>query len=187
MKLPKLILISIFSLFLLQAALAQRIGDPAPDFSLVNKQGQLVTLADFQGKPLVLNVWATWCPFCVEELPLFQRIQDELQGRSTEPEATILIVNNNESPAAAIRYLDEVVKVNLPAVFDATRDQRAQLSAEGVKLDSTVDVLKRYRVRGMPTTFFIDSTGVIQGIKVGLLTELEASQLLAQIGVEWLP
>ena len=54
-------------------------------------------------------------------------------------------------------------------------------------LDNTLRVIKDYRVRGMPTTFFIDADGVIQGVKIGFLLPSEMPDLLASIGVEWQP
>jgi cytochrome c biogenesis protein CcmG, thiol:disulfide interchange protein DsbE len=169
---------------LLSTASAQHVGDEAPDFSLVDKEGMLVHLSGFRGTPVVLNFWATWCLPCREELPLFQRIGDEVNQDSDVPEVVFLLVNKNETPEAARRFLAEL-DITLTGAFDATRDECAQLS--GVDLDTSADVLRRYRVRGLPTTLFIDAEGIIRGIKVGELLPFEAPQLLASIGVTWQP
>ena len=168
-----------FALLLFSSVAAQGVGTPAPDFALVDRAGETVSLSDFQGKPLVLNAWATWCAPCVEELPFFQRLDDEVNGEGTK--LGFLLLNSGEAPDAAAAFLEELA-VTLPAAFDATRDQ-----AEALEVDKTLDVLRDYRVRGMPTTFFIDAEGVIQGVKVGLLLPNEASTFLENIGVSWQP
>ena len=171
---------ALFVLLLLSSTVAaQGVGTSAPDFALVDRAGEVVSLAEFQGKPLVLNAWATWCAPCVEELPLFQSIANEVNGE--EAALGFLLINSGEAPDAAAAFLEEL-EVTLPAVFDATREQAATL-----EVDETLDVLRDYRVRGMPTTFFIDAEGVIQGVKVGLLLPNEASTFLENIGVSWQP
>ena len=158
---------------------AQGVGTPAPDFTLVNQAGETVSLSDFRGKPLVLNAWATWCAPCVEELPFFQQLDDEVNGE--EVELGFLLLNSGEAPDVAAAFLEEL-EVTLPAVFDVTRNQ-----AEAAEVDETLDVLRDYRVRGMPTTFFIDAEGTIQGVKVGFLFPDEAATFLESIGVSWQP
>ena len=168
-----------FTFLLLSVVTAQGVGTPAPDFTLVNRAGEVVSLADFQGTPLVLNAWATWCAPCVEELPFFQQLADEVNRE--EVELGFLLVNSGEAPDDAAAFLEEL-EVTLPAVFDGTRDQAATL-----EVDETLNVLREYRVRGMPTTFFIDAEGIIQGVKVGLLLPSEAATFLESIGVAWQP
>ncbi len=169
---------------LLPLACAQRAGEPAPDFSFVDPQGEVLRLSDFRGTPVVLNFWATWCPPCLEELPLFQRVSNALDEE--EKAVVVILLNNNESPEAAKRYLEEA-GIGLLAALDATREQQRRLAAEGVTPDTTLGVMRRYRVRGMPTTFFIDAEGVIQSVKVGLVSPGEASTLLKGIGLDWQP
>lgn len=176
------ILVFMLSLSLLGAALAQRQGDEAIDFTLVDRQGEALTLSDFHGTPLVLNVWASWCPPCVEELPLFQETSDALNEE--EETVTFLLLNNNENPQTASQFLENM-DITLPSALDATREQKAQLEAEGLELTTTFDVLRAYRVRGMPTTFFIDSEGMIQGVIVGLVIPSTLSEQLSNIGVEY--
>jgi len=51
--------------------------DPAPEFSLKDWDGNDVNLSDFKGRPVIVNSWAVWCPFCVDELPEFGKLQEE--------------------------------------------------------------------------------------------------------------
>lgn len=151
-------------------------GDTAPDFRLINAQGEVVQLSDFFGTPLVLNIWATWCPPCVEELPLFQQFYDEYSNSGEL--FNVLLVNNNEDAAAASAFLQEL-GVTLPSVYDASKYQREQDD-----LDKTTDVIESYRVRGMPSTYFIDAEGAIAGVKAGFLLPEEAPALFGNIGVD---
>ena len=161
-------------LVLFSAAFAQ-VGETAPDFALLDRQGQRVTLTD-QGTPTVLNFWATWCLPCLEELPIFQRA-----GEVLGEQVGFLLVNNSESAEVAEAYLDEQ-GITLTAGLEPTRAERAEL-----ELDTTADVLRRYRVFGIPTTVFIDAEGVVQSTHAGPLSASELSQRLAELGVSWEP
>lgn len=167
-------------------ATAQGVGSTAPAFSLVDSHGEPVSLADFRGKPLVLNVWASWCAPCVEELPFFQRLYREVNADADEEGLEILLLNNGEDSAEAVSFLQDL-GVTLPTALEPTKEQREASEAQGKKLDDGAKVLRSYRVRGMPTTFFIDATGTIRAVKVGLLLPSEAPALLASIGVSWQP
>lgn len=175
--LPFLLTAAVFA----QGIVAQGVGDAAPEFTLVDRSGEPVRLSDFQGTPLVLNIWATWCPPCREELPLFQEAHDTLS--ETEEAVAFLLLNAGEGAEKAEAYLDEV-GVTLPAALDATREERAAFEGG---LDETTDVLRRYRARGMPTTFFIDTSGTIQFVRQGLLSAADLADDLATIGVDWQP
>ncbi len=181
----RLVLLAVFTFFL-GITFAQRVGDAAPDFRLVDAAGEPVSLSSFAGTPVVLNFWASWCPPCVEELPLFDRLEGEINEAEDAPKVKVLLVNNNEDPEAAVSFLENL-GVSLPSGFDATRDARETFRAQGETLDTTQEVLKRYRVRGMPTTFFIGADGVIRAVTVGGLTPAEAAENLAAIGVSWQP
>ena len=169
-------------LFSLAFAAAQGVGSQAPDFLLVDQDGEPVHLSDFAGTPILLNFWATWCPPCREELPLFQRVAEEVG----EGELQVLLVNNDEGRDRAIQFL-EANDIELETALDATSEQRERLMNEGLTPDSTLEVMRRYRARGMPTTIFIDADGIIQGVWVGLITPGKAVELLADIGVSWQP
>ncbi len=176
-----LLVLVIFTLCTLAAA--QGVGSAAPAFTLVDAQGDGVSPADFRGEPLVLNVWASWCAPCVEELPFFQRLHAET---SEAQNLNVLLVNNGENPAEAVAFL-QTLGVTLPTALDPTKEQREAFKVREVTLEDTADVLRSYRVRGMPTTFFIDAEGIVRGVKVGLLLPSEAPALLASIGVTWQP
>ena len=72
------------------------------NFSLEDYNVRTVTAADFAGKPLVVNAWATWCPFCIDELPDFATVQEELGDQ-----VVFITINRSESLKRAQQYSDE--------------------------------------------------------------------------------
>lgn len=174
----------LLGLLLTATAQAQSPGQEAPDFTLMDKSGAVVHLSDFRGQPVVLNAWATWCPFCIEEIPLFQRAHDDIN--SGDEQVVFLLVNLAERFDQAQSYIDDVVATSLRTAYDATPE--AQAAHSGIEFDSTQTVLTRnYRLRGMPTTYFIDADGVIQSVRIGPIGQSELVEHLAGIGVDWQP
>lgn len=174
-------LVSLHLLALVATAAAQQVGDESPDFTLIDSDGGLISLSDFRGAPVMLNFWASWCPPCMAELPLFQTIADDVEADGGD--LVILLVNNDQATERERGFLEEL-GIELPAAFHGTREERAR-AEEAV--DGTLDVMRRFRVRAMPTTMFIDADGVIRAVKLGELLPQEAGSFLAAIGVEWQP
>ncbi|WP_084423475.1 TlpA family protein disulfide reductase [Cohnella thermotolerans] len=128
---------------------APRIGSPAPSFTLKGMDGDSYSLRQFRGKPVVLNFWASWCDPCKEEAPSFAKLRQAFGSDL------------------------EVVAVNLTAV-DSEKSARAFASSYGfdfpVLMDRDGSVADRYRIRPIPSTFFIDKNGVIADGAVGSMT-----------------
>jgi hypothetical protein len=103
--------------------------------------------------------------------------QERLTAQGND--ALILLLNNNENADAAAAFLEQE-QIQLTAAFDPTREQRNRFD-----LDTASDVIRDYRVRGMPTTFFIDADGIIQTVKVGAVTSHELEDLLTTIDVSY--
>ena len=135
-------------------------AEPAPDFELQALTGEMVSLSDFNDKPVLINFWATWCPPCVQEMPLLQEISDDYAG-----ELVVLPVNGGDS-MEQIRAFAEAYEYNLMFLADPEN----ALSLE-------------YSVRGFPTSFFIDVDGLVQGTYVGMMDENIISYYLEKIGV----
>jgi peroxiredoxin len=134
-------------------------GDLAPNFALQGGDGAIRQLADYRGKPVVLNFWATWCAPCRQEMPelvaAFQDHQDQ--------DLVILGINAQESGQQARQFMDQY-QITFP-----------------VALDSRGEVQQLYQVRGLPTTVFIDREGRIAVRHAGLLTREMLDQYLAEI------
>lgn len=161
-------LILLLSFIVAPLGVAQLPGDAAPDFTLTDSAGAVVSLSDFQGKPLLLNFWATWCPPCADELPLFQVVADETP-------VSVLLVNMGEGQARAAAYL-AANGLSLRTAVDSP-----------VNPEGTLAVARRYRVLGLPTSFFVGADGVVVGVSVGPLAPQTLAEQLLKLGVRWEP
>lgn len=123
-----------------QMGSAKRSGFPAPDFSLPDLGGRVHRLSSLHGKVVFLNVWATWCPPCREEMPsmetLYQRLKDQ--------DFIMLAVSQDENGKSAVEPFVEQMKLTFPVLIDTS----------GL-------VSRRYGVTGYPETFVIDRDGKV--------------------------
>ncbi len=111
---------------------------PAPDFTLPDLNGTQVSLAQFRGRPLVINFWATWCPPCRDEIPrLIEVYQREKDG--------VAFVAISDEPANVVGPF--VTKSSIPYVN---------------LLDGDGRVSSAYGIKALPTTLFIDRDGEIK-------------------------
>ena len=139
---------------------APQVNAPAPDFELENLTGEKKHLADFQGKVVVLNFWATWCGPCKVEMPFFQEISEKYAS-----EIAVLAVNNQETVDKVSPFVEEL-----------------GLTYE-ILMDNDGGVATQYQVIGFPTTYFIDPNGVNKFLHVGVLTEEQLDGYLNLLGV----
>ena len=130
----------------------------APDFTLEALDGSQVRLADFKGQVILVNIWATWCPPCVREIPRLVRTYD----RYSDQGFVMLGVNTT--------YQDERAKV---ATF--ARDQGIPYP---VLFDMDGNVSRSYASSLMPSSFLIDRDGKIAIVRVG---EVDEAQLAEQV------
>ena len=122
-------------------------GRPAPDFQLQSLDGETISLSGLQGSPVVINFWATWCGPCRMEMPFIQQLFNDPEW--SEQGLVILAVNLGE-PASAVREFMEANGLSFTVLLDTERE-----------------VMKIYNVSAIPTTYFIDKSGIIRDIKVG--------------------
>ncbi len=115
------------------------------DFSLTDINGAQVNLKDFQGKIIMLNFWASWCPPCREEMPSMEAFYSKMKGRNFE----MLAVNIQENESTVKNFLQKN-RYTFPVLMDL----------EGV-------AAQKYKIRSIPTTFIIDSKGKIAGVFTG--------------------
>lgn len=124
-----------------------REGFSAPNFTLDLLGGEQVTLADLRGKVVMVNLWASWCPPCRAEMPAIESVYRAYRDRGLEVLAVNTTYQDSEAEAAA--FVQE---------FGLTFP---------VPLDYTGDVSTRYRLRGLPSTYFVDRQGVIRAVVIG--------------------
>ena len=123
-------------------------GGATPALELRDPAGKLHKLADYRGKVVVVNFWATWCPPCREEMPSMQALRMELAGKGFE----VLAVNLMESSERIAAFRDSEL-IDLPVLMD--RDGAAA---------------KRWKVGMLPASFVIDRKGAIRYQLVGEAT-----------------
>lgn len=133
-------------------------GVMPPALALKDVEGRLHRLDAYQGKVVLVNFWAGWCPPCREEMPSMQRLKEKMAGRPF----AMLGVNSGESRAELEEFL-RMVKVD----FD-------------ILLDSDSAVTKRWKVYGLPTSFLIDRQGKLRYTLTGT-TEWDRDEALALI------
>jgi thiol-disulfide isomerase/thioredoxin len=144
----------------LAPAPAAVIGAPAPDFSLRNLPGESTSLSDFQGRTVLLNFWATWCAPCREELPLLDGIA--LQHKDS---LVVIAVETGETDTEVQSYLEPL-----------------GLTSLRILLDPSAEVRDLYLVRGLPTSFLVDPTGIVRWIKIGTVDSSEIESNLSKMG-----
>lgn len=128
----------------------------APDFSLKDFNGTELSLADFEGKVLFMNFWATWCPPCRAEIPDFVEAYDKYKDMGL----AILGISLDQISEKRVSEFAEKLQVNYPMAM------------------ATQQLFKDYPAPGaIPTTLVIDGMGKIRYKKVGLMTKQELIDL----------
>jgi peroxiredoxin len=122
------------------------VGRPAPEFSLADLKGRAVRLANLKGRVVFLNLWATWCEPCRQEMPSMQALYTTLAG----PDFEMLAVSSDESERTVVERFVATYRLSFP-----------------VLLDPELQVASRYRVTGYPETFVIDRNGTIVAHEIG--------------------
>lgn len=128
------------------ANVAAEEGALAPDFILESlDEGDELRLSDFRGSPVVINFWATWCKPCRKEMPQFVQAYDELKD-----EGLVIIAINQQEGRGIAQPFAEDFGMDFP-----------------IAIDRDGDVADRYRLLGLPTTYFIGRDGVIRSVFTG--------------------
>jgi cytochrome c biogenesis protein CcmG/thiol:disulfide interchange protein DsbE len=109
----------------------------APSWQLTTQEGKLISLKDYQGQPIILHFWATWCPYCKKLQPKLVELESKYQSSGIK----IVSISFNEDEGA--KPQDEINNRG----YDFITAVKGEL------------VAKEYGVRGTPTTFFINRQG----------------------------
>lgn len=119
---------------------------PAPDYAFFDSAGKTVKIADFKGKVVVLNVWATWCPPCVAEMPTLAKLQAAYANKGVEVVAVSI-----DSPSAATKAALFIAQ-NTPLKFYHDPDMKLIFKIQATGAPTTViygrDGLEKARVAG---------------------------------------
>lgn len=120
-------------------------GKIAPDFTLPTIDGGTLRLADYKGKLVFLNIWATWCAPCREEMPSMQRLAEKLAGGAFE----MITISIDEKPEEVEKFIKE-----LGLTFPVGMDPKQTVAAE-------------YKITGVPETYIISPEGVVTHHLIG--------------------
>ncbi len=123
------------------------VGETAPDFSLNTLGEKKLQLSELQGKKVILNFWATWCPPCRKEMPAMQEFYDHFKD---EVEVVAINLTKSESKKEDVAAYIEKYDYTYP-----------------IPLDEKAEVRSAYKVVAVPTTYFIDQEGKIAKIHPG--------------------
>lgn len=114
-----------------------RIGSPGPDFRLTTLRGESKSLAQYRGKIVLVNFWASWCPYCRDEMPSLDRLVKLF------PKGDVVVLAINVEKRIPERYL------RAPVSFDFLSDATGQ-------------VQQRYGANRLPDTFIVDRKGIVR-------------------------
>lgn len=137
---------------------------PAPDFTIMDLDGSMVSLSDRleDGKPIVLNFWATWCGPCTSELPAFNKAAADYAD-----EITFMMINLTDGQVETVPGVREFLTENgysLPVYFD----KKGSVSGP-------------YGASSIPLTYFITSDGMVAGGHMGAMSEETLYNYLEQL------
>jgi len=141
-------LLAVLVCFLLADSLQERnvtVGDKAPKFTITTDKGRHISSADFGGKVLVVNFWATWCPPCIDELPSLQTMSQQLAPKGV----VVLGVSVDRNEATYRRFVQQS-RIS----FETARDPEANISAN-------------YGTFKYPETYVIDRDGRVRQKHIG--------------------
>ena len=134
-------------------------GRPAPDFELKTIDGKSYRLSDLKGKAIMINFFATWCPPCRAEMPALQEAFAEYESQGF----LVLAVNLNET-SVAIRAFQDKLGITFPILVD--KDDR---------------VSRLYDIIPLPTSYFVDRAGIVQGKWTGEIRKEPLREMLKKI------
>ncbi|YAR63405.1 TlpA family protein disulfide reductase [Bacillus cytotoxicus] len=139
------------------------VGKVAPHFELAKLDGTKVKLSDLKGKKVIVNFWATWCGPCQQEMPDMEAFY-----KKHKEDIEILAVNYTVSERAngteKVRQFAEEKGVTFP-----------------ILLDTDISVTTRYKVITIPTSYFINTKGIIQDKFIGPMTQKEMEKRVAKL------
>lgn len=149
------------AVFGLSALLALALPSPAmtlPDMALKRLDGGTLALSSLKGKPVVLNIWASWCGPCRREMPVLQ------QAQKAHPDIAFVFVNQEETPEVIRAYLGQ-----------------EHIALANVVLDERRVLAKALGSKALPTTYFISARGELRGRRTGELSAATLAERLADL------
>lgn len=132
-------------------------GGSIPAIELPDLDGEAVDLQQFEGRPVVVNLWATWCPPCRREMPVLE------QAAAENPDVAFVFANQAESAELVRDFLDG-----------------EGLALDNVLLDADSEVARHFQARALPTTLFFGSDGELSDVHLGEVSRAQLSDYLRE-------
>jgi peroxiredoxin len=136
------------------------VGETAPDFALVDMNGEEHRLSDYRGQGVFLNFWGTWCKPCEKEMPYMDNQYQQFKDEGVQ----VLAVNVGDSELAVNKFADRLGGLSFPIVID--KDGQVQTA---------------YGINPLPATFMIDKDGKVVKYHTGQLTEEMIKDLMESV------
>ena len=126
---------------------APQTGFLAPDFALKTPEGETIQLSDLRGQPVLVNLWATWCPPCRAEMQTLETVYNDYKDQGF----IVLAVNmtSQDDPQAILPFVTER-GLTYP-----------------ILLDDKGEIAKPYQMKSLPSSFFINRDGTINEVVIG--------------------
>lgn len=135
----------------------------APDFTVQDRDGKAVSLHSLEGKPVIVNFWASWCPPCKAEMPDFEAAYKQHGG-----DIQFMMVNMTDGGRETVATAEQFIQqqgYTFPVYFDTEQDAAFT-----------------YGVSAIPTTYFIDAQGNLVAYAAGAITSQQLEQGIAMMG-----
>ncbi|SES02123.1 thiol-disulfide oxidoreductase ResA [Psychrobacillus sp. OK032] len=153
------IVFTIYSNLTKEKTAVLQVGDNAPDFSLIDMNGEKHQLSDYKGQGVFLNFWGTWCKPCEREFPLMDKHYQDYKDQGVQ----ILAVNIGESNFSVQKYVDRK-SLTFPVLIDHNKS-----------------VMETYNINPLPTTMLVNPEGKIEKIITGEMSDEAIKNYMAQI------
>lgn len=139
-----------------------KVGDAAPDFTLVDLEGEQHQLSEYKGQGVFLNFWGTWCKPCAKEMPAMDRQYEVYKEQGVH----VLAVNIAQSDFEVQSFADQY-DLSFPVVIDKSKS-----------------VMSAYNINPLPTTILVNPEGKVEKIITGEMTEQDIESYMASIKPE---
>ena len=136
-------------------------GQPAPTFIALDSEGTTITLQDYQGRPVIINFWATWCAPCRQEMLVLQKVYEAHKASGL---AILAVSQDQQDKAETVRtYCTALGITFLPL------------------LDPSGSIATHYSVIFLPSTVFVHPSGAIAAVHLGPMTQAQIERSLKTI------
>jgi thiol-disulfide isomerase/thioredoxin len=134
-------------------ARAPQVGDPLPALAFASLEGDSVAFAEFAGSPVLVNLWATWCPPCRAEIPFLQTIHEEFAPLG------LRVVGISADNAGALGQVEEFL-AEVGVTYENLLDPRGES-------------MEAFRLLGLPATYLVDREGHLVLMRTGPVSEAD--------------